>query len=235
MQALPLLIVQLGRPPEDVVRHAGEQAAWFAAELAGQPLAVVRPHEGQDLPEAGSFRGAILSGAWEMVTDRLDWSERTAAWLRGIIAAGKPVLGVCYGHQLMAHALGGVVDYHPDGPEMGTQRVHCLPGAADDALLSALPPQFDAQLTHEQSVLRPPPGAVTLGRSAHDARQILRYGPRAWSLQFHPEITPSLLHYCIARRREALAGLGLDVDGLLRGVRATPEATGLLRRFAALA
>lgn len=235
MNRLPLLIVQMGSPPAELAAQAGEQADWFADALPGEALHVVRVHDDDPLPPAHTFRGAILSGSWQMVTDRLPWSERSAQWLRELLPTGKPVLGVCYGHQLMAHALGGVVDDHPDGPELGTQTIECLPGTENDPLLHGLPLHFHAHLTHTQSVLQAPPGVQTLARSAHDARQILRYGPRAWSVQFHPEFTPGLLRRCIARRAPALQAAGRDVQGLYDGLRETPESASLLRRFAALA
>ncbi|AZY49161.1 glutamine amidotransferase [Bordetella avium] len=231
---LPLLIVQLGRPPEDLVRQVGEQADWFASALPDEALLVARPHLDEPLPAADRFRGVVLSGSWDMVTDRQTWSERTGDWLREIVPAGKPVLGVCYGHQLMADALGGQVDDHPDGLELGTHHVERLQAVDDDPVLGGLPPGFYAHLSHSQSVLRPPEGAVTLARSAHDAHQILRYGRRAWSLQFHPEFTADLLRRCIVRRREALAEAGHDAQTMLARLRDTPEAHGILRRFAAL-
>lgn len=66
-----------------------------------------------------ALSAALLSGSWAMVTDRADWSERTAAWVRGAVADGLPLLGVCYGHQLMSYALGGNVGDNPAGWERG--------------------------------------------------------------------------------------------------------------------
>lgn len=88
-----------------------------------------------------------------------------------------PLMGVCYGHQLMAHALGGVVDYHPDGREMGSLEIEQHAVAALDPWLAGCPPLFHAHLTHLQTILRLPAGAKALARSAHDPHQIVRYGP----------------------------------------------------------
>src|SRR5690606_2484463 len=119
--------------------------------------------------------GAVLTGSGAMVTDRLDWSEATAEWLRGAVAAGLPLLGICYGHQLLADALGGRVADHPDGREVGTIEVERLAAADGDALFDAAPARFRAHATHEQSVLELPPGAVALASSAHDANQAVRF------------------------------------------------------------
>lgn len=225
----------MGRPPEDLRATHGEQADWVTAALAGvdAPLTVIHPAAGQPLPEPAALRGAVLTGSWAMVTDREPWSERTAQWLRLARQAQLPLLGICYGHQLMAHAFGGVVDYHPRGREIGRHAVTRLPAAAADPLLADLPARFAAHLTHEQSVLRPPAGATVLAASAHDPHQILRYGPRALSVQFHPEFTAALMDACLARRQDFLAAEGHDVAALRAALAPTPHALGILRAFAA--
>ena len=194
-----LLIVQMGRPPEDIHHHFGDQSEWFRKALDGLGITTqtVHPEAGDALPDVQQVAGAIITGSWSMVTDRADWSERTAAWVREMVAADRALLGVCYGHQLMAHALGGMVDYHPLGREVGCHQVALAAAAKNDDFFADMPEQFGAYLTHEQSVLVPPPGATVLARSEHDAHQILRYGPRALSVQFHPEFTAPLMAACI--------------------------------------
>lgn len=231
----PWLIVQMGNPPEDLRPLIGEQSDWFRAALGehGATAVVVQPFLGEALPAPDTIRGAVISGSWAMVTDREDWSERTADWIRVVIDAGTPLFGVCYGHQLMSHALGGEVAYHPKGREIGVLSVRLTADAAQDAILSDFPAAFDVNLTHEQSVVRLPPGATVLGGSDHDPFQIVRYGPRAMSVQFHPEFTPTIMTHCVARRTEALTGEGFDVPALLAGSQPTPHALRVLRQFMA--
>lgn len=86
---LPILIVQMGRPPHDVSKALGEQSDWFLSALAPANLVVlvVRPHTGEPLPQPGSFAGAVVTGSWHMVTDLHDWSERTAEWIRQLVGS----------------------------------------------------------------------------------------------------------------------------------------------------
>ncbi|WP_430513501.1 glutamine amidotransferase [Pannonibacter phragmitetus] len=168
-----------------------------------------------------------------MVTDREGWSERTADWIRKAMSEDLPLFGVCYGHQLMAHALGGRVDYHPHGPEVGQLPVTLSAAGLADAALAGMPEQFDVFLTHEQSVLELPSGAEVLAGSAHDPHQILRYGPNALSVQFHPEFFPDLMRSCIERRRSSFEAKGTDVEGLLGAVSETPVSRQMLRQFCA--
>ncbi|MBD8213313.1 glutamine amidotransferase [Erwinia persicina] len=196
---LPLAIIQLESPPGAVSARVGEQAQWFVAalELSASDYIVVRPDRGEALPDVHAISAAILSGSWAMVTDRADWSERTAAWVRHAVAEQLPLLGVCYGHQLMSYALGGNVGDNPAGWERGAVRVTGDARMRQDPLLSALPDRFTAWLSHRQSVLTPPVGAQVLARSPQDGCQIIRYSAQALSVQFHPEFTPEIMTACL--------------------------------------
>jgi len=234
MTRRPLAIIQMGRPPEDLRQAQGEQSDWMLAALEdpGLPVRVFKPHDDEPLPTWNDVSGAVLTGSWSMVTDREPWSERTAEWLRGAHRAQLPLLGICYGHQLMAHALGGVVDFHPQGREIGQHAIDFCADIGDDALLGALPRRFLANLTHEQSVLTPPPGAEVLARSRHDPHQVLRYGPNAWSVQFHPEFSPTLMSACLSRRAPVFEAEGHDVAAMVADLVPTHDARQLLRTFA---
>ncbi|WP_435945129.1 glutamine amidotransferase [Dryocola sp. BD586] len=229
---LPLLLVQMGHPPADIRAAVGEQPQWFRAALGDAcPVRVVCPFEGEPLPAAGTFRAAVITGSWAMVTDHEEWSDRTAEWTREMVQAGVPVLGVCYGHQLMAWALGGEVAYHPQGSEVGQLAVSLNAAARRDPLLQDLPDSFDVFLSHEQSVITPSPGAVVLGVSGHDAHQIIRYSPTALSVQFHPEFTAPVMNKIITSRSERVAMKGKDRDALLANVSDTPFSRAILQRF----
>lgn len=232
----PFLIIQMGYPPRSVSARVGSQEDWFMTALRDLkgPIQVVRPFEEEPLPAASRVRAAVITGSWSMVTDHEPWSERTADWVREAAATETPLLGVCYGHQLMAHALGGRVDYHPKGAEIGIQTVELLPDAFQDPLLQGLPLRFPANLSHRQAVLVPPNGAKVLARSAHDDNQVLRYGPRSWSVQFHPEFTPAIMAACIEAKADQYAKEGFNVRSLLSQLGPTPQALLVLRRFASI-
>ncbi|HWV14985.1 MAG TPA: glutamine amidotransferase [Cellvibrio sp.] len=235
MSTPSILLIQTGTPPEDIRTPEGDLSDWFrrAVEPYADALQVIRVFAGDSLPPPGAHRAAIITGSWAMVTERLDWSEATADWIRRAMSINMPLFGVCYGHQLMAHALGGQVDYHPAGIEVGCLEIERLPAATSDALASALPANFAAHLTHLQTVLTPPPGAQVLARSAHDPHQIIRYGAHAISTQFHPEFTASISTACVMRSAATLRGKGHNPEALLADIQETPIAQDLLRRFLA--
>jgi GMP synthase (glutamine-hydrolysing) len=169
-----------------------------------------------------------------MVTDREPWSERAAAWLREVVDAGTPLLGICYGHQLLAHALGGVVGDNPLGREIGTVPLELRPEAARDPLLQVLTEGDPVHATHVQAVLSLPAGARHLAATAGDPHQAFAVADRAWGVQFHPEFDADVIRGYLAGRRERISAEGLDAEALLGAVRESPAGPRLLRRFASL-
>ena len=229
----PILIVKAGGTYPDMAARWGDFEEMFVRRLdpSPGPVEMVCPVEGDALPALASLAGAIVTGSHDMVTDRHPWSEKTGAWIRRAVEADLPLLGVCYGHQLLAHALGGVVDDNPMGKEFGTVPIQCGAHAAADPLFENLSGGFDAQTCHSQSVLQLPAGAIRLAWSAMDPHHAFAVGKRAWGVQFHPEFNADVLREYIRRFADDLAAQGDDVGRLLAGVRETPESESLLRRF----
>ena len=232
----PLLIAKAGETLASVRARRGDYEDWILAGLGltWERALVVRVFAGEALPSCDSVAGVVVTGSSAMVSAREPWSERTAGWLRGAVAAGTPVLGICYGHQLLAHALGGRVGRNPRGREIGTIELELEPAAQADPLLGALPGRCRAQATHVESVLELPPGARALASSAGDPTQAFAAGTAAWGVQFHPEFDADVMRSYLEGRRELIAGEGLDAAGLLERVEETPHAARLLQRFAGL-
>lgn len=228
----PFLIVETGQPVASMRRHRGFPH-WIrvAAGLARDEAVVIDVERGGALPSREGFAGAIVTGSGAMVTDRAEWSERSADWLREAAHAGLPLFGICYGHQLLAHALGGEVGNHPQGREMGTIGLELHPGAEADPLFGGLPARFPAQATHLQTVLRPPEGATVLARSRHDACHAFRWGDRAWGVQFHPEFSAGHMRGYVRARQDALRSEGHCPKTIAEAVSAAPHARRVLRRF----
>lgn len=222
-----LVIVKLGDSFPDLARRIGDFEDWITAGL-GRPASVIDPRAGQDLPE--QVAGAIVTGSHCMVTDGAEWSERTARWLARLVERQIPVLGICYGHQLLAHALGGDVSWHPGGMEIGTVDVRLTAPAAADPLLGGLPQSFPAQVVHGQSVRRLPEGAVLLAANEFEPHHAFRVGANAWGVQFHPEFSELAMGGYV----EHLAADLPDAGRIAAAIRPTPEAASLLPAFAAI-
>lgn len=229
----PLLIVAAGHTFDDIRAAQGDFDDWIARGL-GDALPQLRTdaqREAAALPEPATLAGVVVSGSHAMVSHREPWSEQLAQWMRRCIDAQVPVLGICYGHQLLAHAFGGEVNDLPDGPEVGTHAITLAPAAQGDALLAGLPVRFPAQLVHYQSALRLPAGATLLASSALEPHQAFRVGECAWGVQFHPEFSADAMRGYLTHVN-ATRDAASQLDGT---VAPTPDAASVLARFAALA
>jgi GMP synthase (glutamine-hydrolysing) len=137
----PVLIIRTGRAPAPIRARHGDFPHWFrvGAKLSPERVRIVDVEAGESLPAPNEVAGALITGSAAMVTERADWSECTAGWIRDAMDLELPMFGVCYGHQLMSHALGGRVDYLPGGREIGTMPIKVLDAAKGDP---NYPPSF---------------------------------------------------------------------------------------------
>jgi len=230
----PLVILKTGRKIPSLAPVHGDYEDWIAAGMdwPADAVQVLDASRGSALPHPGAVAGIAITGSGSMVTERADWMLRAADWLGDAVQRGVPVLGICFGHQLLAHALGGEVDYNPRGVEVGTVEVTLAEAAVEDPLFSVLPPRLWAQLSHRQSVRALPPGGTLLGTSEMEPHQGFAFGAQAWGVQFHPEFDERIIPHFVEYYREILGEQARSVEALKRAVRPAPESRWLLRRFA---
>jgi GMP synthase (glutamine-hydrolysing) len=233
----PLLIAKMGTTLPELLERRGDYEDWIEDGLALErtPLEVISVYEGDALPHPDRCAGVVITGSSAYVSEREDWSERAAAWLPGAVMAGLPILGICYGHQLLAHALGGEVGRNPRGREIGTVEID-LSAAAGDPLLGVFGVSCDFNATHVESVLRLPARSIRLASNTADPIHAftLEQNRLAWGVQFHPEFDQEVIRSYLEARREIIREEGLDPEALLANTRPTPAGPNLLNRFATL-
>jgi len=140
-----------------------------------------------------------------------------------------PVFGICFGHQLLAQALGGQVAKNPRGREIGTVEVRVL---GEDPLLEPALGSFQANMTHIDSVIELPPNARCLARTELDDNAIVRFAENAWGVQFHPEMDAEIASHYVRARRDAMLAEGLDADRIAATLADTPRSRAMIQRFA---
>ena len=228
----PFLIIETGKPVPTLKRQGGFPD-WIrvASGIHVRDVKVCNVADGDTLPDAKGFSGVLVTGSGTMVTERHDWSERSAEWLNDAAHKGQHIFGICYGHHLLAQTLGGKVDFNPKGREMGTIEVSLHEHAKTDALFADIPAAFDAHSTHMQTVLTAPGDAVVLAYSDKDDCQAFRWKDNVWGVQFHPEFSTEHMREYIHVRRMALIQEGSEPKAMRKAVSAAPHARKLLRNF----
>jgi GMP synthase (glutamine-hydrolysing) len=143
----------------------------------------------EDPPPAESFDAVVLFGAATNIADAPEWLTVEVDWLRERLADDVPVLGVCFGAQLVAHALGAPVT-RASTPEIGWLPVTLTAAGRADPVVGALPERFLACQWHSWRC-GVPQGGVALADSTV-CLQAFRAG-NAWGVQFHPEVDDATL------------------------------------------
>lgn len=217
----------------------GTLAHWLPA--AGVELDVVRPWRGEVLPDHLESDALVVMGGPQQAYDdsSAPWLRQTKELLRSAVDAGRPVLGICLGGQLLAQALGGRVGPGEDGPELGARLVSKRDIAVDDPLFSEIPLSPVVVQWHWDAVVELPPGAALLAASPRYPHQAFRVGAKAYGLQFHIETSPQMVRGWAADDAEQVLAAGLDPAGLAEAaVAVLPEIEQVWRpfvqRFAAL-
>lgn len=243
-----LYIIKTGDTLDSVKASAGDFHQMFLEQLGelGVDARVVQAHKEEALPSVDEVDILLVTGSPHSVIDRPGWSERTGTLLAEAVSANKWVLGVCYGHQLLAQAMGGVVEKNPQGYEVGTIQVELTEAGKSDPLFQAIArgePTLSFNSTHSDAVMRAPVGARVLASTKATEVQAFAIGERAWGVQFHPEFTPEIMALYVEGRTPLIEknarAFGLDpaaeIARAKRSVHATPAGKALLRSFVEMA
>lgn len=177
--------------PEDSFEY-GERIA----ERAGFDGEVImtRPH--QDERPAMDVDGIVVTGSPRHVYDRPDWLGETRMYLREQLRADVPVLGICYGHQLLADTLGGTVE-RADEREFGYNEVNVI---GQDPLFDGVPDRFTTFTSHQDVVAELPSGTTRLAENGYGLQAFRSDVFPAWGVQFHPEYTLEMAERLLSQK-----------------------------------
>ncbi len=164
--------------------------------LAFEAVALV---DGATLPDAAACEAVVITGSPTGVYDATPWMNPLRDFVRGAFAAKTPMVGVCFGHQLIADALGGDVRKSEKGWGVGRHTYGIL---ARRPWMSDAGESVSLSVSHQDQVVIPPKGAVTLAGSAHTEHAMLAYAEApVMSLQGHPEFGDSFVTALYSARR----------------------------------
>lgn len=143
--------------------------------------------------------GWLLTGSRHGAYESHDWIPPLENFLREVYQSGKPIVGICFGHQILAQALGGKVVKFDRGWSVGPVTYSLDSGETLDVIAF-----------HQDQVISLPPGAETFGRTDFCEHAFVRYGDRALSIQPHPEFRPEYLEDLLRTRGDVLPPAIID-------------------------
>jgi GMP synthase-like glutamine amidotransferase len=137
-----------------------------------------------------AFDGYLLTGSPASVNDNASWMPALFEFVRAAHRANKPLVGLCFGHQAIAHALGGRVERASDWG-LGVAQTDFDGGAS---WMPTQPPSLQMHAAHEDQVVELPPGAQPLGGNDHCEYGAFAMGNQVFTTQYHPEFEPPFMN-----------------------------------------
>jgi len=190
---LTLTIIETGRPPEKIVGDWPLYPAMFETLLAPHmpdwSCDAVALSEGEALPDPAGLDAILITGSPAGVYEDTPWMTPLMNFIRQAANAETPQVGICFGHQAIAHALGANVTKSDKGWGIGR---HVYDIAAPQTWMGATPPPtFSLGVSHQDQVQSLPPDAALIGGNEFCPFAALAY-PRAKAISFqgHPEYSP---------------------------------------------
>lgn len=186
---LHVLLIQCRSDPR---METQEQACFLErSRLPAEHLHTVNVARGDDLSVSAldPADAIFVGGAGKYsATETYPWTESLHTVVREAIDRGIPMMGSCWGHQVIARALGGRVVHDPEHAELGCGWVELTDAGIADSLLGRFPRRFRANMGHHDRVLELPPGAVELARNDQPHQAYRIEGVPVYSTQFHSEL-----------------------------------------------
>ncbi|WP_299045397.1 type 1 glutamine amidotransferase [uncultured Tateyamaria sp.] len=198
-------ILQTGHAPDEVLGTLGDYDAMFARLLDGhgfdfETFKVVD----MDFPSGPDIcDGWLVTGSKHGAYEDHPFIPPLEALIRDIHTSGRPMIGVCFGHQIIAQAMGGTVEKFAGGWSVG-RREYDYKGET-----------ISVNAWHQDQVIAVPPGAEVIGSSAFCANAALVYGNRIWTIQPHPEFGADMVEALATHRAP-----GVVPDPLIEEARA---------------
>ncbi len=203
-------LLQCGYVHADLISEFGDYPDLFASLLAPFDFElIVYDVQHDPLPPGPTECDAwIVSGSADSTYDDLAWIAPVEQLVRDLVVADVPMVAICFGHQLLAQALGGRVAKNADGWGVGAHAYRLTTAEPCDGAPGSGSVRLIA--SHQDQVTQLPPGAVVVAATAHCPFAAYTLGPRVLAMQPHPEFGAGLSRRLIEARRQWIGSTVCD-------------------------
>ncbi len=196
-----IVILKTGTTFLELRRRYGDFERWViqSSGVSEKEFKVIDVRQNHILPRFNGIRAVIVTGSHAMVTEESGWMKQTASFLQQARERSVPVLGICFGHQLLALAFGGEAGDNLKGDEFGAVKVTLTNEGGKNVLFRGRPSEFLAFMSHRQTIFNLPPGAINLAVTNMDKHAAFFLPPSIWGVQFHPEFNDRIMSYYLKK------------------------------------
>ena len=211
-----VLIIDCGPSLSDVSKHHGVAPEWIMESLKNKEcnFTWVKPYDGDKI-QSNNADAWIITGSPHSVYDAADWMVDIEEEMKNIRSSQLPVLGICFGHQLIAKCFGGEVELNPKGWELGAYPVQFTAAGKKSQLFSGFEDNAIVYESHQDSVTILPENAIELARN-NKGNQAFIIHDNFYGVQFHPEFSWEVIKMYVSVR----SSTGVKVDDI-----SVPEST----------
>ena len=202
-----IAILEAGRTNPDMPAEFHQYPDMFETLFADQPnradfrLSIIPVIDDVFPQTVNDYDGYLITGSAYGVYDNVPFIPKLMEFVRDIFAAGKPLVGICFGHQIIAQALGGNAAKFDDGWGVGNMTIKVV-GEAD--WIPNDISQLDLIHVHQDQVVTLPPNAIRLAKSDFCLNAAFAIGKQVFSIQGHPEFTPNFTNALIDIREDTI-------------------------------
>ncbi len=188
-------ILQTGQSPDELRSDHGDYDTFFVDLLSGRgfEFETYKVLYGELPDDANMADGWIVTGSKFSVLEDHTWIKPLERFLQNAFHLDVPIVGICFGHQVLAQALGGKVEKHQDGWAVGPKAYQTSSGK-----------KLRQLAWHQDQVTQVPASATVLAGNDFCQNAYLAYGDKAFTMQPHPEFTPAFMQDLVAARRSVL-------------------------------
>ena len=209
---MKIRILSNGPGLKEVVEAYGHSSEWIPASISGNHDYIIDKaynNEFTDISESDVF---IITGSKYSVYDNNAWILKLEQFINKIISSNKPILGICFGHQIIAKCLGGFVEKNSLGWELGSYNLKLTSAGSESKLFNQFNNNDIVYESHQDVVSKLPPGSIELAYTSK-GNQSFKYGDCIYGVQFHPEFSYEVTRKLMDLRLER--GIQIDSNDLV--------------------